>query len=444
MAYMKDSTGRRLDSFEVASKMFINLKDYNPTGGGANDTSAFTAAIDAAVAKRTAKGGPLSTVQVYVPTDFYRVTNLVIPTGINLWCDGTIIGPTSGSTGAMLTFPGSYSGIQGAYLAGGGLIAPNQSAIATTSASFHTNIKDCHFDNWSGRAIYDAPSAIGTYIDNNFAQNCLLDVDALTAYTGVVELAGTDAWFDKSEITASRYSGRGMSTGKWACAIAITGANNMVRQIVAETSDHGVYVGVGASQLDMAGVRGELCYGNGFIFAGGSGRLSNCHALRNSQAGNNLYSGFVTTGPTNFITTALYSESGGAHPKQAYGVLDTYGQNASHSEWDVKSVGDNAARGTSNAGANSFVIRDNAPTNMDSGTTQPYGAWRNILANNTAPQNVTSFSQTVNGQRITIRGDGFTTLVNGSFIKTTSGANMLLAANTWYHFLVVGGVLTQV
>jgi hypothetical protein len=107
-------------------------------------------------------------------------------------------------------------------------------------------------------------------------------------------------------------------------------------------------------------------------------------------------------------------------------------------------VGDNAARGTSNAGANSFVIRDNAPTNMDSGTAQPYGAWRNILANNTAPQNVTSFSQTVNGQRITIRGDGFTTLVNGSFIKTTSGANMLLAANTWYHFLVVGGVLTQV
>lgn len=444
MAYMKDSTGRRLDSFEVASKMFLNLKDFNPTGGGANDTAAFQAAIDAAVAKRTAKGGPLSSVYIYIPTDFYRVTNLIIPTGIKLWCDGTIIGPTAGSTGYMLTFNGSYSGIEGAYIAGGSLTGGDTSGITTTSTSFHTRIVNCRFDNWYGRAIYDAPSAIETHIIGNFAQNCLLGAESLTGYTGVVELAGTDCRFRDNELTASRYSTRGMSGPKFACALAVIGANNVVSDSVAETSDHGVYVGSGATQLTMSGMRADLNYGHGYIFAGGGGVLSNLKAIRNSQAGNNLYSGFITTAATAYITSNLYSESGGAHPKHNYGVIDTYGQNSAWSRWDVKSVGDNAARGTSNAGANSFVIPDNAPTNMDANTATPYGAWRNILANNTAPINVTAFSQTVNGQRISIRGDGFTTLVHGTNIKTISATNMLLVSGTWYHFLVVAGALTQV
>jgi hypothetical protein len=47
---------------------------------------------------------------------------------------------------------------------------------------------------------------------------------------------------------------------------------------------------------------------------------------------------------------------------------------------------------------------------------------------------VTNFRNGQQGQRISILGDGVTTIQNGSNIKTNKGADKLLATNTVYRF----------
>lgn len=53
---------------------------------------------------------------------------------------------------------------------------------------------------------------------------------------------------------------------------------------------------------------------------------------------------------------------------------------------------------------------------------------------NTAPQNVTDFLGGQPYQSVSIKGDGFTTVVNGGNIFTNTGANKLLAVNIIYTF----------
>lgn len=55
-------------------------------------------------------------------------------------------------------------------------------------------------------------------------------------------------------------------------------------------------------------------------------------------------------------------------------------------------------------------------------------------ANNSAPTSITNFDDGQPGQTIKILGDGFTTIVNGTNIFTSTGANKLLAANRVYTF----------
>lgn len=52
---------------------------------------------------------------------------------------------------------------------------------------------------------------------------------------------------------------------------------------------------------------------------------------------------------------------------------------------------------------------------------------------------ITDFLDGQNGQSIHIRGDGNTTIVNGTPIKTNTGANKLLAANKVYTFTFFSG-----
>lgn len=58
-----------------------------------------------------------------------------------------------------------------------------------------------------------------------------------------------------------------------------------------------------------------------------------------------------------------------------------------------------------------------------------------LKAANTGAQNVTDFADGVNGQRITVTGDGFTTANNGATIVCKSGADTLLATNVVYEFV---------
>jgi len=59
---------------------------------------------------------------------------------------------------------------------------------------------------------------------------------------------------------------------------------------------------------------------------------------------------------------------------------------------------------------------------------------------NTAPLSITYFDDGADGQTIKLLGDGFTTLVNGTTLKTNTGANKLLLANIIYTLTLISGV----
>lgn len=63
-----------------------------------------------------------------------------------------------------------------------------------------------------------------------------------------------------------------------------------------------------------------------------------------------------------------------------------------------------------------------------------------IKFQNTGAVTVTNFLDGQEGQEITIKGDGFTTITHGSLIKTSTGANKLLSATKVYRFVRFGGV----
>ena len=423
-------------------ELYFNVKDFGAKGdGGTNDTASFNAAISAASSGNLT----LASAVVFVPKSAgaYRLSNVNIPSGVRLVGNGAVLKPLAGTTGALLTFPGTYAGIEGLLLSGG--YYANASAISLPTGSRWNTIDNCRFDGWGGRAIYD--QGIANWISRILAMNCLQDADSLTTYAGVLELAGTDAWVRDVELTASRYPARGMSTSKFACAMAITGANHMVQNAVCETSDHGVYIGVGATQLNLSGVRGELCYGHGWVIAGGSGRISNPMALRNSQAGDLLYDGFhVNAGAsTSFLVSNAWSESATSPTRQNFGIYDGVVSRSSFNRWaNPNDIGSNIKYFAANTTGTSFGFPENPPTPMTASTATPNVAGNtNLLANNTSAVTVTAFNGGVNGQKLLIRGDGFTTLANNATINPASGSNLLLASGTWYRFIRVEGVWVQ-
>jgi len=57
-----------------------------------------------------------------------------------------------------------------------------------------------------------------------------------------------------------------------------------------------------------------------------------------------------------------------------------------------------------------------------------------VLFSNTGAVSVTNFTGGQQGQEIKVLGDGFTTIVNSSLIRTNTGSNKLLAVNKVYTF----------
>lgn len=53
---------------------------------------------------------------------------------------------------------------------------------------------------------------------------------------------------------------------------------------------------------------------------------------------------------------------------------------------------------------------------------------------------ITNFIKGINGQRIHIRGDGTTTVAHNATVKTSTGANKLLASNLMYHFTLIDNI----
>lgn len=78
------------------------------------------------------------------------------------------------------------------------------------------------------------------------------------------------------------------------------------------------------------------------------------------------------------------------------------------------------------------------------GTTTPDISTRKVFkCGNTAAITVTEFKNGTDGDVIYLLGESFTTIQNGTKIKTNTGANKLLAANKIYCFVQIDGVFYE-
>lgn len=420
----------------------VYVRDFSPfADGSGSDTTAIQAAITAAaalVSSFTTK----SPVTVVFDPKHYRASGLTLPGNVALDLNGARL--TANASGPLLTISGQFNQVRDGYLNGGGL-GVGANAIVLAALSHWNTLENLVFDQFAGRAVYD--QGLANWSSKLFAQNCLLDAGSLATYTGVYEVVGTDSWITNCEFTASRYPANGMSASGKACALAIYGANTMATQIIAETSDHGVYLGAGATQLRLSGVRGELNYGHGWLIEGGSGRISDPMALRNSKAGDLLYDGFrVSAGGTvRYTITNAWSECDTSSPKHNNGICDLNVSVSIYNQW-INPVDINANVGFfgANSTGTTFAFADHPPLVLTGGTATPSVSGKKFFtANNGSAVTVTNFLRGVNGQQLLIKGDGFTTLAHNATISNTSGANLLLAANTWYRYLRINGVWTQ-
>jgi hypothetical protein len=92
------------------------------------------------------------------------------------------------------------------------------------------------------------------------------------------------------------------------------------------------------------------------------------------------------------------------------------------------------------AGVAFAILPDVSGGKLPQGTTPKVENATHFIGSNTVPVSVTNFLGGADFQTIRILGDGFTTIVNGIFIKTNTAANKLLAINKVYCFTYFSGV----
>lgn len=404
---------------------------------GTDNAVAIQAAIDEASSRVTAFGNNLAVAIVYIPPGYYKSGPVTVPSGVRVEGDGARI--TSVSSGALFTLTGTRSQLSNMLISGGAIVG--SSGVNCTSASRLCIVERCNFDQFGGRAVYD--EGISNKFTSLFAQNCLKDANSLTDYTGVLETVGTDWFISDCELTASRVT---MSTGKFACAMAIRGAAGFARDIMAEISDHGFYLGTGAEFVVMTGCRADLNLGHGFIFAAGSGRIVAPLSLRNGLATTNTYDGFhvpLEANLTSFQVSNPVSYSSGASLHR-YGIFDGNYSRSIYNVWSSpKDSGSIGKFFNTNDSMSTFAFGDHPPDILAAGTTPGITGRTSLLASSVSPITVTNLTGGVNGQRILIRGDGNTTLAHNATIENTSGIDLLLASGTWYRYVCINKKWTQ-
>jgi hypothetical protein len=387
--------------------------------------------------------GPMVTARVLLPPGHVKTGPLILPGNVELAHSGTRL--TAIAAGPLITVQGSYNRIApGLQLSGGG-IGVGAAGIAFASGSRWSSVGFCRFDQFAGRAIWLQTGSVAHWIEKCYAQNCLLDTGALSDFTGVLDINGNDHFIARGEYTGSRASLS--SANRWVCAVAVREPNHFLTDVVGEIADTGFYIASGASFLRFANCRADLNRGHGWHFDGGSGSLVGCHAINNGQETHNTYDGFSTlTSGTNFQFSGCFAESNTTN-RHRYGFQDQTNSGSNFNVYDgCRSRGHSSGAFFTFQFTGSQVDQpDNPPYGLPAANATPnVEGFRNWFAQNVGAFNVTNFTTGRGGQRISVIGDGFTTVVNGATIKTTTGANKLLAANRVYDFILSNGVWIEV
>lgn len=405
-----------------------------------DNTALIVSAIAAAVSMLNSARTNLTQVTVNLPPGTAKTGAFSVPNGVRVLGNSTeLVGTTEGylctlhGTSVVQNIKFNSNPNPGTSTSGGVNIATD---------GFHAKILFCNFDGIAGRAIYD--QGLASHILDILSINALANTAVLSNYDGGIVLEGSDGFVDRVE-TSTR-GALGLSAGGWSCALKVNGANYQVDNVIAETSDHGIYLDVGCTQFKSDGCRAELCYGNGWLLNGGGGRITNASSLRNSLAGNALYDSWkvIGTNSCQYTVVNYISEGQSSGAKPNYGISD---QSFNQSQYNVyihpRTV--NTNNGFVAHGGTSFIFASRPPQSVTGSGSVNFGAGvTNLKWANVSPATVTDITNAVDGQRILMKGDGFTTIANNAAIKTTSGADTLLANGTWYELVRDNGVWYQI
>lgn len=423
------------------SKAVFDVQDYGAVGNGTtNDTAAIQAALTAA----GALAGPSAVddqAEVHlVGGSRYLCIGLSIPARVTLVGHGARL--TASAAGTMVTLAGAYAQVDNVQFVGmGGATAVEGVYVQTGGRSA---VRKCSFDQLSGSAIrVRAPAA---WIEDCFAQNCLLDDAALAVPTGVLDVNTTDCWIVNSEFTASQPA---ISASGNAYAVVLAGSMHSAHGVIAEISDHGWYIS--ASNTRITNCRADLNRGHGWVFAANSsGDLVACDAVSNSRDTTNTWDGFNFANTSRWAVEACKaSTTGNTH---RYGFNDATSSGSVYNQFGPAcgSVGHGTTAISVGNFAGSRVAAVDGPfLDMTAGATTwdvQIRGWPSTRWNLTSasPVNFTDFTNEVTGMRILVCGDGQTTFVhNTATIRMKAGANLLAAANTIYEFVSRNGVWFQ-
>lgn len=433
-----------------AALPFIDADTHGAVGDGStDDTAAITAALAAATAAQQF-GGALTLdrmPEVHLnPRKRYEVSALTVPAGVKLMGNGAEL--IASATGTVVTMGGDYAEIHDVLIRGLGA-GTALTGITIPSTTTWAKVKDCKFDSFAGSAISIAGNA--ARLENCFAQNCVLDDDALASPTGVLHIEGSsanDVWVLNSEFTASNTA---LSDSENAYAVVLLGKACTLQGVVAEISDHGYYIN--GSHNKIIGCRADLNRGHGFVFAGGDGDVTGCSSLSNGRETTNTYDGYnITAGSYRFAACSANVLSTLTAVKHRYGFNDSTSTTTNPvSHFDASCWSDQHATNAINvADPGGKVMATQGPFLNTSGTGTtwdvqtyrwPHSCW-NLAAG--SARNLSTLTNGVPGQRVVLRGDGNTTLVhNGSFgantLRLAGAADVLTATHTLYEFVFVGG-----
>lgn len=428
----------------------IDVSLYGAVGDGSDETVKLQAAIDAASALVSA--GSSIDIEAFVICGIgktYRAVGLIVPKAVKLILNGSKIRPPVGSTGTVIQCQGTRSGVYDGVVWGDTTVSNNMGIhLSSISSGSRQEVKHVNFDNLGGRAILC--EAVASRIEDVVAQGCLGADSALGVPTGVLEINTTDCWVKNCEFTASQAA---LSASGNAYAVVLKGGTHMLDHVVGEISDHGFYID--GLRHSLVGCRADLNFGHGFVFAGASGgRLTGCLSLRNSRQTTATYDGYNFALNSRWRVVASTAECLAAEPQHRYGFEDAGNSYSTYNQFDstcFSTLHATAAIHTLDFGGAKVKCADGPFVRAADGATtvdlQQYG-WpsNNWRLMSTSAVNLTDFTNHVPGQRISVRGDGFTTFVhNTAVMRLLSGANTLAAANTIYEFIVdEGGVWIQI
>lgn len=441
--------------------MFGTKPWYDVTYYGADPTgvASSTTAVQNAINAASVTGGI-----VFFPQGSY-LCNVTMKPGVTLLgCNWFAVAPTSPSTASLppsrlldassgtspvITISASGNqlgyGIANLYVRGTGSGSTDRGLYITGNAdrSFIMNVT---FDNFGEQGLYN-PDATSNpiFIQNVFAQNCLLNAGTRASRTGAIHLTGSD--IIAIGIEAQAGGGSIVNASLYNCGIYIAGSNGSYFKCIGELSEAGIAIDGGAANNEFVACRSDLNLGHGFLLGNTSdNRFLGCFGNDNSQGTTNTYDDFSVSSSASGNQFVACNANNNLTNVSRYGYNDA--RNNGDSSWnsylDCKGTGQGTGLMTTAATGGAAVFFPSNFQFLASGLTPSVSRIGALQLAYASPATITNFLNGVSGQTIRLLPtNGNITLKNNATIVTKSGSDTNISANQVITLSLYNGVWYQ-